>query len=262
MSGFNFLSWEENDLKIDHLVVNVESYVQEDENFINKVRSIGLPYEPKWGKGTKGFKVSNIWIGDEYFEFIKIKSKDGGGWIESWTQDYHSGQRGLIGFALEVDDIEATYQKLISQNIQVSTPEPLKFKWFFNLLSKTMPWKNAYLPKFEGMPFQFFLQQLNDEKSKAYMQKYMVPNSREKNIEGILEVKIYGTLTEQDKNIIKALFQDYKINASTITASLGHQTISFIESKNHSVEVILDCDNEEMSNKQLEIGDNLIIKYD
>ena len=253
---------EENYLRIDHLVVNVDSYVQEDENFIKKVRSIGLPYEPKWGKGTKGFKVSNIWIGNEYFELVKIKSKDGGGWIESWTEDYHSGHRGLIGFALEVDDIEATYQKLIRQNIQVSTPEPLKFKWFFKLLSKTMPWKNSYLPKFEGMPFQFFLQQLNDEKSKAFMRKYMVPNSREKNINGILEVKIYGTLTEQDKNIIKALFQDYKIKDSTITVSLGRQIISFVESKKHSVEVILDCENEENSTKQLEIGNNIIIKHD
>ena len=250
-------------MKIDHLVVNVDSYVQEDENFIKKVHSIGLPYEPKWGKGTKGFKVSNIWIGNEYFELIKIKSKDGGGWIQSWTEDYHSGHRGLIGFALEVDDIEATYQKLVRQNIQLSTPEPLKFKWFFKLLSKTMPWKNSYLPKFEGMPFQFFLQQLNDEKSRAFMQKYMVPNSREKNINGILEVKIHGTLTEQDKNIIKALFQDYIITTdSTLTVSLGRQIISFVESKNHSVEVILDCDNEENSTKQLEIGNNLIIKHD
>ena len=66
-----------------HLVVNVDSFVQEDENFIKKVHSLGLPYEPKWGKGTKGFKVSNIWIGNEYFELVKIKSKDGGGWIES-----------------------------------------------------------------------------------------------------------------------------------------------------------------------------------
>ena len=65
-------------MRIDHLVVNVDSYVQEDENFIKKVRSIGLPYEPKWGKGTKGFKVWNIWIGNEYFELVKIKSKDGG----------------------------------------------------------------------------------------------------------------------------------------------------------------------------------------
>ena len=39
--------------------------------------------------------------------------KDGGGWIESWTEDYHSGHRGLIGSALEVDDIDAIYQKLI-----------------------------------------------------------------------------------------------------------------------------------------------------
>ena len=94
------------------------------------------------------------------------------------------------------------------------------------------------------------------------MQKYMVPNSRDKNINGILEVKIYGKLTEQDKNIIKALFQDYKIKDSTITVSLGRQIISFVESKKHSVEVILNCENEEKSNKQLEIGNNLIIKHD
>jgi hypothetical protein len=248
-------------LKIDHLVVNVDSYVQEDKSFIEKVHSFGLPYEPKWGKGTKGFKVSNIWIGDEYFELIKIKSLDGGGWIKSWTEDYHSGHRGLIGFALEVDDIEAVYQKLIKQNIEVSAPEPLKFKWFFNLLSKTMPWKNSYLPKFEGIPFQFFLQQLKDEKSKVYMQRYMVPNSREKNINGILEVKIYGPLTEKDISIMKALFQDYevKIQDKTIIIYLGRQIISFVESEEHSVEVILDSQNEEQSTEQLEI-ENIIIK--
>ncbi|MFY3790757.1 VOC family protein [Ureibacillus sp. MALMAid1270] len=246
-------------MKIDHLVVNVDSFVQEDKSFIKKVHSLGLPYEPKWGKGTRGFKVSNIWIGSEYFELIRIKTINGGGWIKSWTEDYHSGHRGLIGFALEVDDIEATYQKLLRQNIEVSAPEPLKYKWFFNLLSKTMPWKNSYLPKFEGMPFQFFLQQLNDEKSKAYMQQYMVPNSRETNINGILEVRIYGILTEHDKKIIKALFQEYEIRDSTIIVSLGGQTISFVESEKHSIEVILDCVNEEKSTKQLEIG-NLIIK--
>lgn len=246
-------------MKIDHLVVNVDSFVQEDKSFIEKVRSLGLPYEPKWGKGTKGFKVSNIWIGNEYFELVKIKSNDGGGWLENWTKDYQRGHRGLIGFALEVDDIEATYQNLIRHNIQVSPPKPLRFRWFFNLLSKTMPWKNSYLPKFEVMPFQFFLQQLNDEKSKAFMQQYMVPNSREKNINGILEVKIYGTLTEQDKNILKALFQDYKTEGETITIALEKQTISFVESKEHSVEVILDCKNEEKSTNQLEIENLKII---
>lgn len=248
-------------MKIDHLVVNVDPFVQENKQFINKVHSMGLPYKPKWGKGTRGFKISNIWIGDEYFELVRIKTEDGGGWVDTWTKAYHNGHRGLIGFALEVDDIEATYEKLIRQNIEVTPPEPLTFKWFFNLFTKTMPWKNAYLPRFEGVPFQFFLQQMNDEKSKAFMQQYMVPNSRENNINGISEVKIYGTLTEHDQNIIKVLFDDYKINGTEITVSLGKQTISFIESKNYFVEVILDCENENIATKKLEIGENLVIKH-
>lgn len=246
-------------MKIDHLVVNIDSYVQEDREFINMVHSMGLPYKPKWGKGTKGFKVSNLWIGNEYFEFVRIKSKDGGGWVESWTEQYHQGHRGLIGFALEVDDIEATYKELKGKITDVSQPEPLKFRWFFNLFTRTMPWKNSYLPKFEGVPFQFFLQQLNDEKSKEFMQQYMVPNSRENNIQGISQVKIYGALTEKDKSIISALFANYSETEGTITVELGTQTISFIESNTYKVEVLLDCNHSEYTAKQLEIG-NLLIR--
>ncbi|KAA0955917.1 VOC family protein [Sporosarcina sp. ANT_H38] len=245
-------------MKIDHLVVNVDRSVQEDPGFIKKVHSIGLPYEPKRGKGTKGFKVSNIWIGDEYFEFVRIETQDGGGWIQSWTEKYHSGHRGLIGFALEVDDIETTYQSLISQGINVTAPESLKFRWFFNLLSKSMPWKNSYLPEFEGVSFQFFLQQLENEKVKSYMQKHMVPNGKEKNINGISEVKIFGALTEGDKRIIKALFQDYDIQEGAITISLGSQTISFVESETESIEVLVDCTNEKYSAKRVEIENVLI----
>jgi hypothetical protein len=245
-------------LKIDHLVVNIDSFVQEDKEFIKKVHSLGLPYVPKWGKGTKGFKVSNLWIGSEYFEFVNIKKQDGGGWIQSWTEKYHDGHRGLIGFALEVSDIDATYHSLISQGIKVSTPEPLKFRWFFNLLSKTMPWKNSYIQEFEGVPFQFFLQQLNDEKSKSYMQQYMVTNSKENNINGISQVKIYGALTEKDKNIIKALFQNYDVQGETITVSIGTQLVSFIESDTYKIEVLLDCNNKEFSKKELGIGNLLI----
>jgi hypothetical protein len=78
---------------------------------------------------------------------------------------------------LEVENIDDTYQKLRSQNIDVTPPEPLRFRWFFNLLTKTMPWRNAYLPEFTGVPFQFFLQQMNDEKSRNFMEQYMVPNT-------------------------------------------------------------------------------------
>lgn len=245
-------------MKIDHLVVNVSKDVQEEKNMIDRIRTIGLPYEPKWGKGTKGFKVSNIWIGNEYFELVRIKTPDGGGWIQNWTEKYLKGHRGLIGFALEVEDIEATYQNLIRQNIQVSKPEPLKFRWFFNLFSKSMPWKNSYISEFEGIPVQIFLQQLDDEKSKVYMQKYMVPNSKDKQINGILEVILYGTLTENDKKTIKALFQDYSEQEGKILITIGKQLISFVESEHHSTEVILDCTNEVYSSQDVMIENVLI----
>lgn len=245
-------------MKIDHLVVNVDASVQEDTDFITQVHHTGLPYEPKWGKGTKGFKVSNIWIGDEYFELVRIKSKDGGGWLPQWTAKYNEGHRGLIGFCLEVNDIQAVYQALRQKEVQITEPQPLKFRWFFNLLSRTMPWKNTYIQELEGIPFQFFLQQLNDEKTKAYMQKYMVPNSKEKNINGISEVIIYGALTEKDKQLIMKLFDHATEQEGKIIVPLEKQSIIFIEAEQHSIEVILDCSNEEFNNKQLSFNNVLI----
>lgn len=246
-------------MKIDHLVVNVDRYVHEDKAFIQQIKSLGLPYEPKWGKGTRGFKVSNLWIGNEYFEMVRIKKNDGGGWLENWTEAYNHGHRGLIGFALDVEDIDAVYKRISDLNIEISPPEPLRFRWFFNLFTRTMPWKNSYVPKFEGVPFQFFFQQMNDEKSLAFMQQYMVPNSREHNIQGISQVNIYGAWTPKDKKLLKALFTDHVVGDGEITISLASQTICCIDSDTYSVEVVLDCENEEYAMKQLKVA-NMVIQ--
>ncbi|MFJ7735880.1 VOC family protein [Lysinibacillus sp. NPDC097287] len=246
-------------MKIDHLVVNVDNCVQEDHNIIEQIHSAGLPYNPKKGKGTKGFKVSNIWIGNEYFEFVSIKTNDGGGWLKDWTLKYLDGHRGLIGFCLEVDDIEESYQKLLQQNIHVAPPKPLEFRWFFNLLKKKMPWRNLYLPEFQGVPFQFFLQQLDDEKTKKYMKKYMVPNSLDNEISSISEVIIYGELTIEDKKILNALFMNYEEKNDILSIYLEKQTIRFIKSTQYKVEVNLACNHNNYANMMINIK-NLQIK--
>lgn len=208
---------------------------------------------PSWGKGTKGFKVSNVWIGKEYFELVRIKRQDGGGWIEDWTDKYNEGHRGLIGFALEVEDIEKTYQRLLDQKIKVTPPEPLQFRWFFSLLTKTMPWRNSYLPALKGVPFQFFLQQLNDEKSKNFMEQYMVPNSRDHGIEGISEVVIYGHLEEEDRKILFALFDQYEESEGSLKFLMGTQAVHFIESDTYRVDVKLNCTDEAFANKSIDL---------
>lgn len=246
-------------MKIDHLVVNADRFIQQDRSFIRSILAMGLPYKPTWGKGTRGFKVSNLWIGREYFEFVRIKKKDGGGWLQEWTAKYLAGHRGLIGFALEVEDIDAVYSRLRDQQIAVTPPEPLSYRWFFKRLTKTMPWRNAYLPAFTGVPFQFFLQQLNDEKSRQYMEQYMVPNSRDNRIEGISEVIIYGELHKADKELIHALFDDCQQQAEALLITLGEQKIRFIPSSSYQVEVVLQCSNPQFAQQKVDLG-NLLIR--
>ncbi|HDR7799985.1 VOC family protein [Bacillus tropicus] len=246
-------------MKIDHLVVNVNKEIQENKETIKNVHSFGLPYVPKWGKGTKGFKVSNVWIGKEYLELVRVKTKDGGGWVQDWVRKYNHGHRGLIGLAIDVENIDNVYEKMMRNGIKVTKPEPLQFRWFFNLFKKTMPWKNAYIQPMKGMPFQFFLQQMKDEKSREYMEKYMYPNSLEQGITGINTVKLYGEITTEDRDIISCLFSDVTNEENEIIIRLNNQVVHLIQSEEHSIEIILDSNNETHKGKKLKIENITLI---
>ncbi len=162
-------------MKLDHFVVNIDEKYQKDEKNISKI-SDSIPYEPKWGKGTKGFKASNLWIGNEYLEMIHILKKNGGGWVPEWTAKFNQGHRGMICLMLDVPDIDFIVQNLKSKGIPVTEPKWLEFKWFFNILTRRMPWRNSYIPFFENVPFQIGFQEMKDDRSRELMNQYMVPN--------------------------------------------------------------------------------------
>lgn len=192
--------------KLDHCVVNIDRKYQTNQDVINGIRDKGFPYEPKWGKGSSGFKASNLWIGDEYFEMISILKRNGGGWKQDWVDRYNSGHRGLICLMLDVEDIEALYSTLRGKDIAITTPQYLQFKWFFRMFTRTMPWRNAYLDFFEGVPLQIGFQQMKDDKSREFMRQYMVPNSRDNSITAIKEVTIKGGFSKRDLQLIRRLF--------------------------------------------------------
>ncbi len=156
----------------------------------------------------------------------------------------NKGQRGLVFIMLDVTDIEYLYGILHDKNIDVTKPEWLEFKWFMNILTRKMPWKNSYIPFFANIPLQIGFQQMKDEKAREFMNQYMVPNSRDNGIEGIKHVTIKGDFTKQDFTLISSIFEDStKDKNEKITAKLNeNQVIDFIRDKNYEVEIYTDSD--------------------
>ena len=247
-------------MKIDHLVINVDEKYQTDLSTIDNIKNNGFPYEPKWGKGTSGFKASNIWIGDGYFEMIRILKANGGGWREEWVKKYNNNHRGLICLFLDTDNIAEEFERLSRLGISISKPEYLKFKWGFGLLTRTMPWQNAYLPFFEGVPFQLGFQQMKDEASRNWMQQYMIPNSKENGIDRITALNLCGNYTENDRTLICKVFPNAVLDEDKIIALLpSGQKLAFIQSETHSVEILTQCTNEKYKRKSTTIHNITVV---
>lgn len=225
-------------MKLDHFVVNIDEEYQNDKKTINKIREL-IPYQPKWGKGTKGFKVSNLWIGNEYLEMVNILKTNGGGWVPQWTSKFNQGHRGLICLMLDVPNIDSLCQNLKSKDISVTEPKWLEFKWFFNTLTRRMPWKNSYIPFFEKVPFQIGFQEMKDDRARDFMNQYMVPNSRENGIDGINQVIIYGDFSDNDFYTILSVFGDkaHSENDSIKVQLNETQLIAFMREKEHHIEL-------------------------
>lgn len=229
-------------MKLDHIVINIDEIYQKDKGIINEIRSKGFPYEPNWGKGTSGFKASNLWIGNEYFEMIRILKLTGGGWVPEWTRKYNEGHRGMICLMLDVDDIDTTYCYLHSKGLLVTHPKWLEFKWFFNLFTRRMPWRNCYIPFFDGVPFQIGFQEMKDEKSRTFMRQYMVPNSRDNEINGINKIIIKGQFTENDFYMISTIFcnRAFRDELSLKVQLTLNQSIEFMKAPFYQIEIYTD----------------------
>lgn len=225
-------------MKLDHFVVNIDKKYQKDEKNISNI-SDSIPYEPKWGKGTKGFKVSNLWIGNEYLEMVHVLKKNGGGWVSEWTAKFNQGHRGMICLMLDVPNVDFIYQNLKSKDIPVTEPKWLEFKWFFNILTRRMPWRNSYTPFFENVPFHIGFQEMKDDKSREFMKQYMVPNSRENGINGIYKVIIKGEYSDNDFNAILAVFGDraHKKNDIVKVQLNETQSIEFIKETEYHIDL-------------------------
>lgn len=240
-----------NDFSIDHVVINIDKNYQEDKTIIEKIKASGLFYEPSKGKGTRGFKASNIWIGDEYLELIQIKTKDGGGWRKNWVEKYNSGHRGVIGLFLKTENIENTGKLL--KDFQITSPERIVFPMIFNLVHISAKWRNSYLPFLSGVPLQLGFQQVDNKKIEANMRKRMQPNSEKNGFFGIKTIKFFGDFSIEDFETIKKIFSCNEITENHIEIPLNNeQYIHFYIDTINKTQIFIDSKNKDLVPLEIE----------
>ena len=182
-------------LTLDHIVVHVDSS-KETTELKSELDRVGIPFEPDWGKKAKGFKVSNIWIGRQYFEIVDILSADNL-WQPQWSERHARGERGVYCLFLKTNQaVNDIYAALIREGINVSRPERTRFKWMFGLLEKKLPWQFILLPKIPGTPVELGIIQYDAGAEKKF-KPFMVPNTEDKGLLGLVEARVVSRAKDE-----------------------------------------------------------------
>ena len=228
-------------IRLDHFVVNIDNDMGKLKELKKQIEPLGYPFEPTWGKGTKGFKVANIWIGLQYLEMVWLKEKDGGGWKADWVEKYNNGYRGIIAIYLMTDRSDEIREELKCRGIPVSEPERISFRWFFGLLKKTMPWRSIFTAPIPGTNLEICYGELDSPDIMEKMKAYMVPNAAVYGIEGIKAATVKGNFSEEAWVYIQKLFPDVELKGTSLTYDMGTTCLSFELSEKTGLNVELNA---------------------
>ena len=204
---------------LDHFVVHIDNDEALLDDLKTRLATCGVPFEPTWGKGTKGFKAANIWIGSQYFEIVRLLRPDGGGWVPKWVERHQAGKRGLYCLFLETDELDTVVERLHAAGIEAGEPERITFRGFLGLFKKTMPWRVLYLPTIPGTDLEIgFIEY--DPGAREKLAPYLVPNAAENGITGVTNATLNLPLTETAKTYLKQLFPAATATTDELTIPL------------------------------------------
>ena len=194
-------------LNVDHVVLHIDDRPELLARLKADLAAIDVPFEPDWGKGTKGFKAANIWIGRQYFEIVRILRPDGGGWVPQWVARHREGQRGLYCLFLATDRLGAIADRLRDGGMPIQGPERITFRTLFGLIRKSMPWRVLYLPTVPGTGIEIgFIEYDPDPKDR--MKAFMVPNADETGLSGVPDAALGLPMSSATRAFVDRVFPD------------------------------------------------------
>ncbi|HEY8392734.1 MAG TPA: hypothetical protein VIL83_08415 [Capillibacterium sp.] len=226
-------------IRLDHFVINIDNDLGKLKELKRQIEPLGFPFEPTWGKGTKGFKVANLWIGLQYLEMVWLKKRDGGGWKGDWVEKYNKGHRGIIAIYLMTDRLDEIRGELMGRGIPVSAPERISFRWFFGLFAKTMPWRSIFTAPIPGTDLQICYGELDSPEIMEKIKAYMVPNAARYGIEGIDKATVRSNFSGEAWIYLQKLFPKAVMKGSCLTYDMGGTSLFFAQWEKPGLDVEL-----------------------
>lgn len=245
-------------MNLDHFVVHVDNNISKLHDLKNRIEPLGFPFEPEWGKGTKGFKAANIWIGRQYFEIVRLLNKDGGGWTSHWVNQYNLGKRGIYCIFLATNDLDQLVLGLKERGCSFKGPERVSFKAFFGLIKKTLPWKMIYTGPIPGTELEIgFIQYDPDPKDR--IKQYLVPNSDEKGIKGISSGNVTLPFNKEVINHLKKLFPLGREDKFQFIVPLSDGNLIFKDAPQVEVELNADTSEPDLRGKTFRLENVTVV---
>lgn len=217
-------------LRLNHFVIHIDHDEQKLHQLKKRMDDYGIPFDPEKGKGTKGFKVANLWIGDQYLTFPYLKKADGGGWKEEWVAQYNDGKRGIFGLCLITDSLDEIKQGLLERGIELEGPERVSFKMLGGLLKKSLPFRTIFTKPIPNSSLQLMFLQMDDQKRYEFTRKYfMKPNTEDVGIVSIYEAFVMKDFSREEWDFIEKIFPQLVGNQNKKTLNMGETKLHFVQ---------------------------------
>lgn len=226
-------------MRFDHIVVHIENNIKEIQALKATLNSQGYPFEPAQGPRSREFSSSNINIGQEYIEIVRIHKPIARSWMPAWTEAYNRGQRGAYCVFFEVEDVERTAVALKRAGVAATGPSVLSYPALLGLLHFETPYFIYYLPNFPGSSLQIALMQYKKENGRAAFQAGMMPNAMHNGINGIRRIEIALPQLAESTILLQHIFPKLELANNIWATQLEKTRLMFSQSADNDTHIRL-----------------------
>jgi hypothetical protein len=224
-------------MRIDHIVVHIDKDAEKFDALSSAINDQGFPFNPNAGKRSLEYRVSNINIGNEYIELVRIMRSNAPSWMPLWTHHYNNGQRGVFCIFLEVEDVERLAVAIKKGGIRARGPAVLTYPSLLGLYRTETPYFIYYLPNFPDTPLQFAIMQYKKASLRESSMAGLQPNAEQNGIHGIRKVEIEMPNLDENMEMLQRLFSELRSENEQCFSMLDKQRIIFRRSADQQAHV-------------------------